>query len=228
MWIKICANTSLDDSLMAADFGANAVGFVFAPSPRQVTVAQVAAITPHLPTKIERVGVFAGSMPEDLEHIAQAAEQSGITAIQLHGAADLSFADALQQRLGSSYTIIQTAHWRLDHNKSSEASVSTQLQELAAHSKPYRILVDAKVGSASGGLGVSFDWHRAQRVLASQPSLKVLIAGGLRPDNIAEAIAQLNPYGVDVASGVEHVPGKKDPEKVKRLIQIARGVALNK
>ncbi len=208
---------------MAADLGADAVGFVFAPSPRQVTIAQVAAITPHLPGGLERVGVFAGSAPQGLERIAHAAEQSGLTAIQLHGAVELSFADALQQRLGPAYTIIQTAHWRLDHNDASEARVATQLSELAAHGSSYRILIDAKVGSSSGGLGVSFDWHRAKTVLTSQPSLRIIVAGGLQPDNVAGAIAQLRPYGVDVASGVEQSPGRKDPEKVRRFIRAARG-----
>jgi phosphoribosylanthranilate isomerase len=223
VWVKICANTTLDDALMATDLGADAVGFIFAPSPRQVSIAQVAAITHRLPPQVERVGVFAGSAPEDIEKIADAADQAGLTVIQLHGAVDLSFADALQQRLGPSCSILQTAHWHLDHNDASEAHVATLLRELAAHPSPYRILIDAKVGSASGGLGVSFDWSRAKSVLASQPRLKVIVAGGLTPRIVAEAIAQLQPYGVDVASGVEQSPGKKDPGKLKRFIQAARG-----
>jgi phosphoribosylanthranilate isomerase len=223
VWVKICANTTLDDALLAADLGADAVGFVFAPSKRQVTAAQVAAITPHLHASVERVGDFAGSTPEDLTQIAHTAEQSGLTAIQLHGAVPLTFADALQQRLGPTYSIIQTAHWHLDDDATSESRVTTQLRQLSTHPTPYRILVDAKLGSASGGLGLPFDWSRARPALTSQPALQVIVAGGLAPTNVAEAIAQLQPYGVDVASGVERKPGIKDPDKLRQFIQAARG-----
>ena len=87
----------------------------------------------------------------------------------------------------------------------------------------HRILVDAKLGHASGGLGVAFDWTRARPVLTAQPSLRVIVAGGLRPENVAQAITQLQPYGVDVASGVEQTPGMKDPEKLRQFLQAARG-----
>jgi phosphoribosylanthranilate isomerase len=223
LWIKICANTTLDDALLAADLGADAVGFVFAPSKRQVTSAQVAAIAPRLPSQVERVGVFTGSTSGDLTLIAQAAEQSGITAIQLHGGIDSLFVERLRHRLGPAFSIIQSAHWTIHENDASAQRLTPQLAELAVAHSPDRLLLDAKLGAASGGLGLAFDWSCAQPSLATQPQLRIIVAGGLRPDNVAQAIAQLKPYGVDVASGVEQSPGKKDPAKLKAFIQAARG-----
>ena len=222
LWIKICANTSLEDALLAAALGADAVGFVFAPSPRQVDAAQVARITPHLPPTLERVGVFLGSTPQDLETIAQAAEQSGLTAIQLHGGSNPCFAAALHQRLGPAVSIIHTAHWTVGQDEESARALSAQMSELEASPNPGRLLIDARLGSHSGGLGVSFDWSAAHPVLAAHPGLKVIVAGGLRPDNVTQAIRQLQPYGIDVASGVEQSPGKKDPIKLKAFLQAAR------
>ena len=224
LWVKICANTTLHDAMMAAELGADAVGFVFAPSKRQVTIAQVAAITPHLPPSVEPIGVFAGASTADLEQIALAVEQAGLTAVQLHGASPVAFVQQLQVRLGPAISIIQTAHWTLGHDADSEAHVTSRLAELAAITSSSRILIDAKIGPSSGGLGVSFDWNSAQPVFASQPAVRKIVAGGLRPQNVAQAVAGLKPYGVDVASGVEEYPGKKDPAKVKAFIQAARGV----
>ncbi len=111
MWIKICGNTNLEDAALAAELGADAVGFVFAPSKRQVTREQVAAITPHLPPTVERVGVFYSRDPEE---IAQTAWHSGLTAIQLHGGLDDNLSERLTERLAGSVRIIQTLHWVVD------------------------------------------------------------------------------------------------------------------
>ncbi len=220
MWIKICANTNLEDALLAAELGVDAVGFVFATSKRQVTPAQVAAITPHLPLEIERVGVFDTS---DVEEIALAVEVAGLTAVQLHGGVNLDLAGRLGARLGDGIEIIQTAHWSTGHDSSVE--VLQDMADVAAVSPGHRLLVDSKVGGTSGGTGVAFDWHLARRVLQSQPELRVIVAGGLNPENVGEAIRELSPWGVDVASGVESKPGKKDPERLKRFIAAARGAA---
>ena len=222
LWIKICATTNLADALLAADLGADAIGFVFAPSPRQVTAEQVAAITPHLPLNIERVGVFPTSTHNQIPDIALAAKTAGLTTIQLHGSIDLPFAASLQESLGPGFTLIQTSHWIIGPDqRQSAAHVTAQLNSLASISNP-RVLVDAKLGAESGGLGVSFDWPNARHVFQSHSTLRLIVAGGLRPDNVAEAIAQLNPYGVDVASGVEQMPGKKDPEKLRAFMKRAR------
>ncbi len=221
MWVKICANTCVEDALKAAELGADAVGFVFAPSKRQVTPAQVSQITPEIPKGVETVGVFgAGSV----EEIALAVEEAGLTAVQMHGGLDLEFADKLSRRLGPSVQIIETMHWNVEEDAASSAQVFMQMAAAATSPAKYRVLVDTKVGSsASGGTGKTFNWNKARSVLASQPELRVIVAGGLDPDNVAEAIRVLQAWGVDVASGVEREPGRKDFDKLKRFIENARG-----
>jgi phosphoribosylanthranilate isomerase len=219
MWIKICANTNLEDAQAAAELGADAIGFVFATSKRQVTASQVAAITPYLPRTLERVGVFD---TDDVDAIVAAVERAGLTAVQMHGGVNLKLAHQLQARLGPQISMIETTHWSLTDGEAAAHRVSAALAEVAGDSKNFRLLVDAKVGSTSGGLGVSFEWSQAQPVLASQPDVRTIVAGGLRPDNVAEAIRVLKPWGVDVASGVEQQPGKKDYAKLKQFIQAAR------
>ncbi len=215
MWVKICANTCAEDALKAAELGADAVGFVFAPSKRQVDAAQVRAITEQLPAGVERVGVFAGS---DAETIAEAMRAGGLTVAQLHGGVNLETVRALRSILGAGVEIIHTVHWTVGEDDASEDAVRAQLRQL---SPGERVLVDAKVGAASGGLGVSFDWERAAKVLGEFSELRLIVAGGLKPETVAEAVRVLKPYGVDVASGVEASAGKKDLEKLQRFIKNA-------
>lgn len=216
MWVKICANTSVEDALEAVERGADALGFVFAPSKRQVQPTQVRAIAQRLPGRVERVGVFAGA---DAAAIASAVRESGLTAVQLHGGIDLHAAAHLRSSLGSGVAIIHTVHWTVGQDEASGHTVRTQLQQLQPGD---RVLLDAKLAGASGGLGVRFDWERAALVLREFPALRVIVAGGLNPENAAEAIRILQPYGVDVASGVESEPGKKDFEKLHNFIENAR------
>lgn len=219
MWVKICANTTLADARQAAEAGADAVGFVFAPSKRQVTASQVRDIVAGLPATIERVGVFADLPPEE---IAAAAIHAGLTAIQQHGVFNPEHSARLTQLLGPGIALIQTVHWTLDHPEA-EADVASGLQHLETTAPSRRALLDARVGATSGGLGLAFDWHAAARVLATQPQQHIILAGGLRPETVAEAIRTVRPWGIDVASGVERQPGIKDREKVKEFIKNARG-----
>ena len=219
MWVKICANTCADDALKAAELGADAVGFVFAPSRRQVTAAQVASIVRQLPSHIERIGVFSDHSPETIAGIAEGAN---LTAVQLHAGFDREFTRHLVGRLDPDIAIIQTVHWQVGSDPK-QSAIRAILAEIANHA-PGRVLVDAKVGDATGGTGVAFDWASAVPVLSSQPTLQIILAGGLRPDNVADAIRVLNPWGVDVASGVEREPGHKDFAKLKAFMQNARGV----
>jgi len=224
MWVKICGNTNLADAALAAELGADAVGFVFAESKRQVTPAQVAAITPHLPAKVERVGVFQS---RDADEIVRVASYSGLTAVQLHGGQDAELTARLGERLAGSVRIIQTLHWVVGDQPQELLAVelAAQIEQVAALGIADRILIDSKVGSAGGGTGVAFDWSAARAVFASaQPRLRLIVAGGLNPGNVAYAIAQLQPWGVDVSSGVEASPGKKDPALIERFIQNARGI----
>jgi phosphoribosylanthranilate isomerase len=220
MWIKICANTNLDDAQLAAELGADAVGFVFAESLRQVTAAQVAQITPHLPEGLECVGVFPALKAEE---IANAAQESGLTAVQLHGGVSLELVRQLDEIFNGQIKLIQTVHWQVDNGDANAAVLAQQLREIAATELVNRVLIDSKVGSATGGTGVSFDWNAARAAFSDAGAgLKLIVAGGLKPDNVADAIHRLNPWGVDVASGVEAEPGRKSPEKLAAFIRAAR------
>jgi phosphoribosylanthranilate isomerase len=227
MWVKICGNTNLEDAALAAELGADAVGFVFAESKRRVTAAQVAAITPHLPASLERIGVFYS---HDAEEIEDTASRAGLTAVQLHGGVDDMLAESLARRLGGSVRIIQTLHWTVNPLSSSAQTLESpvgqleqQILHVAALGIADRVLIDSKVGAVGGGTGVPFNWAAAREVFASAPSsLRLIVAGGLRPDNVAHAIAQLAPWGVDVSSGVEASPGRKDPALLRQFIANAR------
>jgi phosphoribosylanthranilate isomerase len=221
MWIKICANTNLDDAQLAAELGADAVGFVFAPSPRQVTAAEVARITPHLPEGVECVGVFPAL---EAQQIAGIAQECGLTAVQLHGALNLELLRQLDEIFNGQVKLIQTVHWPVDADSASAAVVAQQLRQIDADGLVGRVLIDTKVGEALGGTGVSFDWDAARTTFAKAGTgLKLIVAGGLRPENVGDAIRRLNPWGVDVASGVEQSPGRKSPEKLAAFIRAARG-----
>lgn len=220
MWIKICANTNLEDAQLAAELGANAVGFVFAPSKRRVTAEQVAAITLHLPANVERIGVFDSL---DAEEIARAVRTAGLNAVQLHGNPDHALARYLHDLFHGEVKIIQTVHWEVDADGASATVVAKQLREIANEGIADRVLIDSKVGATTGGTGITFDWERARTTLAEDAGpLKLIVAGGLRPENVADAIARLKPWGVDVASGVESSPGKKDPGKLAAFIKGSR------
>ena len=226
MWIKICANTNLEDALLAAQLGADAVGFVFAPSSRQVTPAEVARITPQLPGSVERVGVFASRSAEEIAHTARVAH---LDAVQLHGGMDLEGLGRLRTALPQSVRIIQTVHWRIETADGGETAGSSaleaggQLRALAASGLTDRVLVDSKIGAAIGGTGVAFDWAAARAVLLEAGErLDLIVAGGLDAGNVAQAIAELEPWGVDVASGVESSPGRKSAERLAGFIRAAR------
>ena len=230
MWIKICANTNLADAQLAAELGADALGFVFAPSSRQVTAEQVAAIALHLPSSVETIAVV---QTRDARAIVDLIRGTGLTGVQLHGGLDLPLVRTLRAALGEGVSIIQTLHWAVSENDENEnhasaALVAAQLREIATEPAIARVLLDAKVGNAGGGTGRSFDWNAAREALttaseAAGKPIDLIVAGGLRPENVTEAIHALRPWGVDVASGVEASPGRKDPLKLKRFLEKARG-----
>jgi phosphoribosylanthranilate isomerase len=220
MWIKICANTNLEDALLAAELGADAVGFVFAPSSRQVTAAQVSEITPHLPEGLECVGVFPALKAEE---IANAAQESGLNTVQLHGGVSLELTRQLDEIFNGQVRLIQTVHWDLSADDASATLLAQQLREIAAEGLVDRVLIDSKIGAATGGTGVPFDWNAARTVVAEAGAgLRLIAAGGLRSDNVADAILHLSPWGVDVATGVEETPGRKSREKLAAFIKAAR------
>lgn len=227
MWVKICANTSLEDAALAARLGADAVGFVFAASKRQVTARQVAAITPHLPATLERVGVFDSRNAAEIERTIAEAD---LSAVQLHNGLDLELLAELSRRLAPEVSLIQTLHWRVgspsetSHTADEFAQAVASLHQFRSE-RPIRVLVDSKLGGASGGTGLPFDWEAAATSMAraQQDGVELIVAGGLNPDNVAEAILRLQPWGVDVASGVEAAPGRKDPARLDLFLQRAHG-----
>lgn len=198
--IKICGLTNLDDALYAAEAGADALGFVFAPGRRQMTPEAVAAITAALPAGCLRVGVFVNAAPEVLRTAAQAA---GLSALQLHGAEPPGWAEALP-----GLTL-----W-----KAGAMNLPGAEERLTAWRRAAAALV---LDGGAGGGGERFDWSRAAAFRLATGA-RTIVAGGLAPDNVVACIRRARPWGVDVSSGVEAAPGRKDPAKIRDFIAAAR------
>jgi phosphoribosylanthranilate isomerase len=210
LWVKICGNTSLEDALVAADAGADAVGFVFAPSPRRVTVEQVAAITPGLPESLEKIGVFADT---GFDTICAAVEAGGLTGVQLHSSVEVGNEARLRKRFEAGLRILRVIHFGRD----AAEHLRNLPEEIDA------VLVDSRTATAIGGTGIAFDWKQAREaIFRPESGLKLVAAGGLSPANVAEAIRTLRPWGVDVVTGVETAPGVKDAGKVREFVANAR------
>jgi phosphoribosylanthranilate isomerase len=211
MWIKICGNTNLEDALFAAQCGANAVGFVFAPSPRRIEAAQVRQIIQELPAELEKYGVFVDA---GFDEIVSTVETCGLTGVQLHRSTDEWVPFRLKQHFAGRISILQVLSYKA-------LGFEQQLKELSQNEDP--VLVDSSTAKAVGGTGTSFDWKDARSALQrTAPNLRLIAAGGLAPENVKDAIEILQPWGVDVVSGVESKPGKKDPKRVQAFIENSR------
>lgn len=211
LWIKICGNTSLADAQLAAEAGADAVGFIFAPSPRRVAPAQVAEIVHGLPAHLEKIGVFADAPIEDvISHV----RACGLTGAQLHAGYPPEASASLRREFGPDLRILRVVHYGPE--------ASEQARAFACDPNMDAILVDSRTATAVGGTGVAFDWVTAAQTIFANCHTRLIAAGGLHPGNVEEAIATLRPWGVDVASGVESAPGRKDPEKVRAFIAAAQ------
>jgi phosphoribosylanthranilate isomerase len=198
VFLKICGITRLVDARHAVEHGATALGFVLWPkSPRFVSNRKVAEIVAALPGVLT-VGVFVNQPPE---LIALTMEETGLTTIQLHGDERAAGAGALRWPILRSVTL---------------DSVDEVFE---AWPKETTFLIDASDPVRRGGTGQAVDWTRAAKLAQRR---KVILAGGLSPDNVAEAIAAVQPYGVDVSSGVEDAPGLKNPAKVRTFLTRAR------
>ena len=199
MIVKICGITRLEDAQQAVAHGATAIGFVFWPrSPRYVAPDRAAEIVRTLPSAVITVGVFVN---EPVDRVRAIAATAGVGIVQLHGDEPPAYADAVGYPIFRSVTLDDAV----------EAS--------AAWPVGTRLLLDAADRDRRGGTGVQVDWSRAAAIARQHP---VILAGGLTPDNVAEAIGFVEPYGVDVSSGVESVPGIKDATKVARFLENAR------
>ena len=216
LWIKICGNTSLADALLATEAGADAVGFVFAPRPRQVTPAQVAAITPLLPSHIETIGVFVDAALDEIYSTVRAAR---LTGVQLHFDAEPELPAKLHERLGPALRILRVIHFDPDTAEHNAARIAEHTLNPHVHA----VLVDSRTLTAMGGTGLTFDWAvAATAVFQNAQQRKLIAAGGLTPANVARAISTLRPWGIDAVSGVEAAPGRKNPVKVRAFVTTAR------
>ena len=200
MLVKICGITSEADALLAVGLGADAVGFIFAPSPRQVAPQAVRRIIERVPPEILTVGVFRN---EARTRVVDIVNGIGLRAAQLHGDESAEDSAWVAARVSVTIKAFPAGHPRI-----------ARFDDYGADA----VLVDA----VSPGSGEVFDWRLAEGVV--DPA-RLIVSGGLRPDNVADAIAHLHPFGVDVSSGVEAEPGRKDPGKMRAFIAAARAAS---
>jgi phosphoribosylanthranilate isomerase len=221
-WVKICANTNLEDAKLAADAGADALGFIFAPSTRRVAPKDVRRITDQLPAAVEKIGVFINQRPESIVETILAA---GLTGVQLHGMEDLAQVRELRKLAAKArpkLTIYKGLHARElmpdQHGSQYGIGFVKNAGELID-----AFLMDSGTDERRGGTGKTFDWDEAAPMISLLARKhRVVIAGGLNPQNIRRAIHVFSPWGVDVVTGVELEPGKKDHEKVEAFIAAVR------
>jgi phosphoribosylanthranilate isomerase len=198
VFVKICGITSEEDALLAVAMGADAVGFNFVPSsPRFLAVSRAADIAKRLPPEILTVGVFRD---EARERVVELTNQAGLRAAQLHGHESEADSRWVRERV----SVLIKAFPGGDPDLARAPSFGADI-----------VMID----SASPGSGQVFDWSLAE---GAPSGLRILLAGGLTPDNVAEAIDRVRPWGVDVATGVESAPGIKDPTLVRRFISTAK------
>jgi phosphoribosylanthranilate isomerase len=198
VFVKICGITTEEDALLAVALGADAVGFVFAPSPRQIAVDRARDIGRRLPPGVLTVGVFRDELPA---RVVDMVHRGGLAAAQLHGRETAEQTRLVRSQVSTVIKAFPAGHPGLGDIRSYGADA---------------VLVD----SAKPGSGEVFDWSLAED--APRTGHRVLLAGGLDADNVADAIARVRPWGVDVSSGVEREPGRKDPVKLRRFIEAAK------
>jgi len=206
-WIKICGTTNLEDAQLAADAGADALGFIFAPSARQIHPQQANQMISALPQAIEKIGIFVGQPAAEIERISKAV---GLTGIQYYGHAVREIENLAAASNLKLFAALSASDGALIEN--AQAWNKTKI---------FAYLLDS--ARAGGGTGRRFDWQSSiPHVQLIKQHARVIVAGGLTPENVGEAIRLFRPWGVDVVSGVERSPGKKDPQKVKAFIAAVR------
>jgi phosphoribosylanthranilate isomerase len=222
LWVKICGMTNADDAVAASQAGADAIGMLFAPSKRRITIERGKEITNALPKTMEKVGVFYDETASTIEEIAA---EVGLTAVQLHGDESPEFARNLfrnsLRRTRAQMRVFKTLHV----TKSVEGIAREFLREKCVDGLLLDSVVhDVNTGEiARGGTGQTFDWKRTSDLLPGiERETHVIVAGGLSPANVAEAVRVMQPWGVDVCSGVEREVGKKDLKKLEQFVVAAR------
>jgi phosphoribosylanthranilate isomerase len=220
LWVKICGMTNPEDAAAAADAGADAIGMLFAPSKRRVSVEQAKEITKALPKTVEKVGVFYDESGGTIEEITSAV---GLTAVQLHGDESPEFAKKLFRSADrrEKIRVFKTLHV--------SSGFEDVAREFLADDCVDGLLLDSVIKNRltgeieRGGTGRSFDWNAQREFLPGvSRQTRVIVAGGLSSTNVAEAVRILQPWGVDVCSGVEKEPGKKDLRKLREFVAAAR------
>ena len=197
MFVKICGTTSEEDALLAVAMGADAVGFIFAPSPRLVAPKVAGDISRRLPPEVITVGVFRDEAPE---RVVEIVNHNGLRAAQLHGHETAEQVKWVAERVPMTIKAFPAGDAHMARAREYGADV---------------VMVD----SLSPGSGMVFDWDLVGDV---PHGVRLLLAGGLTPENVGQAIDRVRPWGVDVATGVEASPGRKDPRKLRAFIAAAR------
>lgn len=201
--VKICGITNVEDAVAAVEFGADALGFMFfEQSKRNVLFERAAEIIRRLPPFVAKVGVFVNPT-EDF--VRRAIQQTGIDTLQLHGEEPPEFCDQ--------FTPLKVV-------KAFRVRDRESLQDCLRY-RDYAWLLDSYVTGTQGGTGVAFDWDVATE--ATKLNRMIILAGGLKPETVGDAVRRVQPYAVDVSSGVEASPGKKDHDKLRRFIAAATG-----
>jgi len=207
-WIKICGTTCVEDALNSIEAGADALGFIFCASQRRVTPEQAQSIIRELPQEVEKIGVFMDTAAGEIRRMV---EEVGLTGIQMHGESDFPAAiySSLPENRRDRLRKIKTIPVREGFESRFDA------QAAAAG------VVDAWLFDPGAGSGVPWDW-RGVRARLGERQGRFVIAGGLKPENVAEAVCAFRPWGVDVVSGVEREPGRKAPEKLRAFVAAVR------
>ena len=207
-WIKICGTTSLEDELSSIEAGADALGFIFAPSKRRILPENAQKIIRELPPNIEKIGVFMDAGAMGIRKVIREAE---LTGIQMHGEGEFPpevYSYLPEDRRDKLRKIKTLIVWQdFERNFDSYAAVPG--------------VVDTWLFDSGAGSGQTFDWQSVRAKLGERQG-QFVVAGGLNPQNVGDAIRTFRPWGVDVVSGVEREPGRKDPEKLKAFVAAVR------
>ena len=218
-WTKICGTTNLDDAELAVSAGADAVGFIFASSSRQIQQEAAAEIIEALPNKIAKIGVTVNQSPEA---VAKLAQNIGLTGIQLQG-------DEPADQLRAYRSALPFARSSRRYRRAGLAGGEDYLYQYLGVCEFFdAVLLDAGVPGQRGGTGVPFDWNALMPFVSRiKQSMPVIIAGGLTADNVPDALRLFEPWGVDVVSGVESEPGRKDELKLRAFVNAVRAASVS-
>jgi phosphoribosylanthranilate isomerase len=201
VFVKICGITRLEDAEAAVAAGANALGFVFWPkSPRRVDADTARAIVATLPASVTAIGVFVDQPAEEVNTIVA---EVGLGAVQLHGHESAEYVQSMTRPVVKAVAV-----------------EGGQTPAVDAWPSEVTVLLDVHDPVKKGGTGRTIDWHAAAGIARRR---NILLAGGLTPENVGEAITRVRPYGIDVSSGVEEKPGIKDHERIKALFEAVHG-----